>query len=525
MAAVATAPRYDLYSHEFRLSTHETYARMRRESPVHHQPGLDGETPIWFVTRYDDVVELLTDNARFVLDPALALTPEELEARRAAGFDPDPRVNENLLAKDGEDHRRLRRLVTKAFTPRMVAELRPRIGEIANELVDRVGDRGRMELVDDFAFPLPITVIAELLGIPVEDRDRFREWSNTFVTPPVTPELQEQAARHTDEFVAYLDELFARRRATPTDDLVSALVRAEDKGDHLSENELYSMVVLLIVAGHETTVSLITNAVYVLLTHPDELAALRADPSLVPGAVEELLRFESPVERTITRWVATDTELGGTALRRGDLVIAVVGSANRDETRFPEADRLDLARGHEARRVRPRPALLPRRAARPARDRDRAGDAPRAPARSALGDRGRRPLLAPRAALPQPRLASRRLGPDLVAHSGSTSRISPSTARTTTRAPRSAPPRQRAFQISPPTLTCPSGQRSLIAIPSFPASDSTPTDARRHCDHQRKSPVSAISTVAPTTTATMPQGCGSTKTASAIETRRITRQA
>jgi cytochrome P450 len=341
---MATAERYDLYSHDFRLATHETYARMREESPVHLQPGLDGETPIWFVTRYDDVVALLTDNERFVLDPTLALTPDEPAARAADGFVPDERVNENLLSKDGDDHRRLRRLVTKAFTPRMVEALRPRIQEIADELIDRVAAQGQMELVDDFAFPLPITVIAELLGIPVADQARFREWSNTFVLPPVTPELQEQTRRHTQEFVEYLDDLFAKRRAEPADDLVTALVRAEDEGDTLSENELYSMVVLLIVAGHETTVSLITNAVHTLLTHPEQLAALRAEPSLLPSAVEELLRFESPVERTITRWVAADVELGGRTLRRGELVIAVVGSANRDRAQFPDADELVLER-------------------------------------------------------------------------------------------------------------------------------------------------------------------------------------
>jgi cytochrome P450 len=234
--------------------------------------------------------------------------------------------------------------VTKAFTPRIVEQLRPRIQEIADGLLDRVAERGSMELVDDFAFPLPITVIAELLGIPVEDQHRFRVWSNSFVLPPLTPELQEQLERHTDEFVAYLDELFARRREEQTDDLVSALVQAEDEGDHLSENELYSMVVLLIVAGHETTVSLITNAVYALLSHPDQLAALRADLSLMPAAVEELLRYDSPVERTITRWAAEDVELGGRTIRRGDLVIAVIGSANRDETQFPRADVLDLTR-------------------------------------------------------------------------------------------------------------------------------------------------------------------------------------
>ena len=340
-----SAQRYDLYSHDFRVSTHETYARMRKESPAHLQPGLDGKTPIWFVTRYDEVVAVLTDNERFVLDPTLALTPAEIAALEAEiTFAPDDRVNENLLSKDGDDHRRLRRLVTKAFTPRMVEQLRPRILQIADELIDRVAARGNMELVDDFAFPLPITVIAELLGIPIVDQQRFREWSNTFVLPPITPELQEQALRHTEEFVAYLDDLFATRRAAPTDDLVSALVQAEDHGDHLSENELYSMVVLLIVAGHETTVSLITNAMHALLSNPDQLAELRADPTLMPSAVEELLRYDSPVERTITRWTAADVELGGKAIGRGELVVAVVGSANRDGAQFPDADTLDLHR-------------------------------------------------------------------------------------------------------------------------------------------------------------------------------------
>ena len=348
---MATTRTYDLYSPEFRATTHETYARMRKETPVHRQPGLDGETPIWFVTRYDDVVALLTDNERFVVDPNLALTPEQLAAFEAAGPAADERLSENLLAKDGDDHRRLRRLVTKAFTPRMVEQLRPRIHQIADDLLDHVAERGSMELVDDFAFPLPITVIAGLLGIPVEDRQRFREWSSNVVTPALTPELQEVAARRGDEFVAYLDDLFARRRSEPTDDLVSALVQAEDAGDTLSQNELYGMVVLLIVAGHETTVSLIANAVLALLSNPDVLAELRADPSLMPTAVEELLRYDSPVERTITRWAAVDAELGGEEIARGDLIIAVLGSANRDEAQFPEAGTLDLRRAAAGKHV------------------------------------------------------------------------------------------------------------------------------------------------------------------------------
>lgn len=346
MSAPVKAPtKYDLYSAAFRTTTHETYARMREDDPVFRQPGLDGETPIWFVTRYEDVVSLLVDDERFVVDPALAMTDAELEEWRASSVVPDDdRINRNLLALDGEDHRRLRRLVTRAFTPRMVEQLRPRIQEIADQLLDRVEERGEMDLVDDYAFPLPITVIAELLGIPPEDQDRFRVWSNAFVSPALTDEAKAQFALHVEEFLAYLHELFARRRAEPRDDLVSALVRAEEEGDALTEEELSSMAVLLIVAGHETTVSLIANSVLTLLAHPDELERIREEPEALPKAVEELLRFESPVERSLTRWAATDVELGGHTIRRGELVIAVLGSANRDPARFAESDSFDLGR-------------------------------------------------------------------------------------------------------------------------------------------------------------------------------------
>ena len=327
--------KYDLYSDDFRARTHETYAAMREQDPVFRQAGLDGETPIWFVTRHEDVAAVLLDDARFVVDPTLVLSADELERRRQP-IPPelDERINTNLLGKDGDDHRRLRRLVTKAFTPRMVEGLRPRIQEIADGLLDEVEAQGEADLVDSYAFPLPIVVIAELLGIPPEDRDRFRVWSNTFVSPPLGEGALEQFVRHAEEFLAYLHDLFEHRRREPADDLVSALVQAEEQGDSLSESELYSMVVLLIVAGHETTVSLIANSVLALLSHPEELEKLRRDPSLVPAAVEELLRYDSPVERSIARWATEDVELGGQTIRRGELVIAVVGSANRDSARF-----------------------------------------------------------------------------------------------------------------------------------------------------------------------------------------------
>ena len=343
--------RYDLYSDRFRAQTYETFAAMRERDPVLLQPGIDGETPIWFVTRYDDAVAVLLDDERFVRDPALALTPDELAASTAGMPASLAFVDTHMLNKDGADHRRLRRLVTKAFTPRMVEQLRPRIQEIADSLIDAVADRGEMELVDDFAFPLPITVIAELLGIPPGDRDRFRAWSAAIVTPTFGPAELEQFGAHLDAFVAYLRELFAARRAAPGPDLVSALLQAEEAGDTLSEEELFSMVVLLIVAGHETTVSLIGNAVLALLRHPDQLAALCAEPALVPNAVEELVRYDGPVERTLNRWAATDVELRGHTIRRGQSVIVILGSANRDAERFSDADRLDVTKEADSRHL------------------------------------------------------------------------------------------------------------------------------------------------------------------------------
>ena len=341
---MAATRKYDLYSDRFRAETYATFAQMRAEDPVFCQPGIDGETMIWFVTRHEDVVAVLLDDERFVRDPSLALTAEDLEAFSTGLPESFAFIDQHMLNRDGEDHRRLRRLVTKAFTPRMVEELRPRIQEIADELIDTVEARGEMDLVEECAFPLPITVIAELLGIPVADRDRFRQWSNAIVTPALGPEALAEFGELMSGFVAYLYELFERRRANPGEDLVSALLQVRDGGDTLSEQELFSMVVLLIVAGHETTVNLIGNAVLALLEHPDQLAELRRDPAQMPGAIEEFLRYDGPVERTLNRWAATDVELGGQTIRRGDIVIAILGSADRDPDRFPDPDRLDITR-------------------------------------------------------------------------------------------------------------------------------------------------------------------------------------
>ena len=341
--------KYDLYSDAFRANTYATFARMRAEDPVLCQPGLDGESPIWFVTRYDDANAVLLDDERFVRDPRLALTPDELAAFDVGLPDSMAFIDSNMLNRDGDDHRRLRRLVSKAFTPPMIERLRPRVQEIADALIDPVVARGEMELISSFAFPLPITVIAELLGVPPADRDSFREWSDAMVRPALAAaELERFGALMTD-FVAYLHVFFEERRSEPGEDLVSALVAVEDGGDTFSEEELSSMVALLIVAGHETTVSLIGNATLALLTHPEQQAALERDLSLLPRAVEELIRYDGPVERTLNRWAAVDVELRGKTIRRGDAVIVILGAADRDPERFDDPDRLDLAAERETR--------------------------------------------------------------------------------------------------------------------------------------------------------------------------------
>jgi cytochrome P450 len=342
---MAPPPKYDLYSDDFRARTYSTFAQMRADDPVLCQPGLDGETMIWFVTRHDDVVRVLLDDERFVRDPSLALSPEQLEESTSRMPESFAFIEQHMLNRDGADHRRLRRLVTKAFTPRMVEQLRPRFEEIAGGLLDAVEARGEMDIVEEYAFPLPITVIAELLGIPVADRDRFRRWSNAIVTPAFGPDALTEFGSLMADFVGYLHSLFERRRSEPEEDLISALLQVRDGGDALSEQELFSMVVLLIVAGHETTVNLIANAVLALLEHTDQLAELRRDPARVSAAIEECLRYDGPVERALNRWAASDVDLGGHTIRRGDDVIVVLGSANRDPERFRDADLLDLDRG------------------------------------------------------------------------------------------------------------------------------------------------------------------------------------
>ena len=257
----------------------------------------------------------------------------------------------HMLNSDPPDHERLRRLVSKAFTARRVEGLRPRITAITTTLLDdmsALGARAEVDLLASFAFPLPITVICELLGVPVADRDDFRTWSATAVSDTAPREL---SRAHGAALIRYFMTLLAAKRREPADDLLSALIAARDDADRLSEDELVSMAFLLLVAGHETTVNLIASGVLALLLNPAELDRLRADPSLIGGAVEEFLRYVSPVSNTTFRQAAETLEIGGARISRGDPVLVALSAANRDPARFGDPDRLELGRdssGHLA---------------------------------------------------------------------------------------------------------------------------------------------------------------------------------
>jgi cytochrome P450 len=317
------------------------YHQLRTEDPVHRSP-----LGFWVLTRHADVLGVLRD-PRMSRDPRRS---ERMESLRASA-EVDELLSEeeaapSMLFVDPPDHTRLRALVSKAFTPAAVERLRPRVEAIVAELLDRVVVQGRMDVVEDLAYPLPVTVICELFGVPEADRDRFRAWSRELVRlldPLVAADALERALQARLALRAYLRELIATRRAHPTGDLLSALIAAEDQGSQLSEPELVSMCVLLLVAGHETTVNLIANGTLALLRHPEERASLQAGAALPGSAVEELLRYDSPVQFT-SRHALADLEVGGRRVRAGETVIAVLGAANRDPAQFPDPDRLDLAR-------------------------------------------------------------------------------------------------------------------------------------------------------------------------------------
>jgi pimeloyl-[acyl-carrier protein] synthase len=326
----------------FRQDPYAVYRRFRERDPIHRAHAAMG----YALFRYQDALGILRDPRFSADDRSFYRWP--LNRRRAIReglVDPDEPVEPIMLRSDPPDHTRLRGLVNKAFTPRAVEKLRPRIEEITSELLDDLLRRRSFDLIRDFAVPLPVTVIAEMLGIPAEDRETFKRWSDILVgfLDPVASPGPERLRATAEELFAYVSRVAEERRARPADDLLSALVLAEEEGDRLSERELHGTVALLLAAGNETTTNLIANGMLALLRHPDQLERLREEPERIDSAVEELLRWDSPVQFT-ARMPTEDVEWGGVRFAKGKLVIAVLGSANRDPAIFDDPERLDIGR-------------------------------------------------------------------------------------------------------------------------------------------------------------------------------------
>jgi cytochrome P450 len=314
----------DLGPSSFGHVFHPTLDRLRAEGPVRRGVLPDGSL-VWLVTRYEDVRAGLTD-------PRLSL--DKRHAKGWKGFGLPPVLDANLLNMDPPDHTRIRRMVSRAFRPRAVERLRPMVERIATELLAAVKPHGQAELISAFIEPLTVTVICELLGVPDEDRTDLHRWNTTMLAE----EPDAPAAR--DNIVRLMVSLIRHKRAVPDDDLISELVAARDQGDRLSEEELTSLAFLILVAGYASTANFIGNAVLALCLDPGQRDALRADPSLIGAAVEELLRFDTPEAVAPRRFPVEDMEIGGVAIRAGEPVMLVLSSANRDASRFADADRL-----------------------------------------------------------------------------------------------------------------------------------------------------------------------------------------
>lgn len=321
-----TETMFNPFAPGFSENPYPHYAEIRDETAVHEHP-----LGFWYVSRYDLVTALLR-SGQSVETRHLAPHPVRDEMRKAAGGDDWRLGGLSMLDRDPPDHTRLRSLVAKVFTPRAINALAPRITELVDASLDRMAEAGRCDLVDELAFPLPFTVIADMLGMPPTDEDRLRELTGTLVRslePVGDPDLARRIGEADAEFTRLTAEMIEWKRANPADDLLTALIQAEHEGDVLSDDELIAQVGLLYVAGHETTVNLISNGVVALLTNPDQLKALRADPTLIDNAVEELLRYDSPVQMS-RRITTAQVEIGGHEIPAGSFVIASLASANHD---------------------------------------------------------------------------------------------------------------------------------------------------------------------------------------------------
>ena len=330
----------NLASAQFKEDAYEIYKDSRKKQPILfvNQVEIGKE---WLITRYEDALPLLKDN-RLKKDWTNVFSQDI--KNMYLSVDNSDHLTTHMLNSDPPNHSRLRSLVQKAFTPKMIAQLDKRIERIADDLISDIERKGTLNLVDDYSFPLPIIVISEMLGIPKEDQAKFRIWSHAVIASPETPEEIKETEKQLSEFITYLQYLVDIKRKEPKEDLVSALILAESEGHKLSARELYSMIMLLIVAGHETTVNLITNTVLALLENPNQLQLLKDNPKLIDSAIEEGLRYYSPVEVTTARWAAEPFQIHDRTIEKGDMVVIALASANRDETVFENPEVFDITR-------------------------------------------------------------------------------------------------------------------------------------------------------------------------------------
>ncbi len=324
------------------------YAQMRQFQPIMFLP----DYRLWLAFRYDDVRNILSDYETFSSD-FTRTEPEIRDLEQSIQNQTGRPMGASLIISDPPIHRKLRDLVTRAFTPKAVDNLEPRIEELSHEMIDAVIERGEFDLIRDLAYPLPVTVIAEMLGVPAEDHAQFKRWSDQVVASAdlflLRAQDEERQKQHDESRAAslelrdYFKKIIKERRAHPQDDLISSLIAAEIDNERLTEQDLLGFCTLLLIAGNVTTTNLIGNAIITLLDNPDELARLRADMNLLPSAIEEALRYTSPVQ-SMFRLVMRDINFGGQEMHAGDRVLVWMGSANRDESKFPDADSFDITR-------------------------------------------------------------------------------------------------------------------------------------------------------------------------------------
>jgi cytochrome P450 len=335
----------ELFTWEFATDPYPAYAWLRENSPV-HRTTLPSGVEAWLVTRYADARQALADQ-RLSKNPVHHAGDAHAKGRTGIPGERKADLMTHLLNIDPPDHTRLRRLVAKAFTPRTVAEFAPRVQELTDQLIDKFAENGSADLIHDFAFPLPIYAICDLLGVPREDQDDFRDWAGMMIRHGGGP--RGGVARSVKKMRDYLAELIHRKRENPGEDLISHLIRASDDGEHLSENEAAAMAFILLFAGFETTVNLIGNGVHALLQNPDQRERLQkslaaGETGLLATGVEELLRYDGPVELATWRFATEPLSLGGQDIAVGDPVLVVLAAADRDPERFAAADTLDLSR-------------------------------------------------------------------------------------------------------------------------------------------------------------------------------------